>query len=232
MNQNLKKLQSIIDIKFKDENKLVQALIHRSFLNENKDKKLKSNERYEFLGDSILEIWISETLFHAFPQFEEGDLTNLRSLVVCTENLALIAKKIGLNDFIFVSKGEELHGGRQNQAILADTLEALIGAVYLDSGIKTTYKFLKKFLNQSINDFSTKKVLKDPKSIFQEIAQAQKGITPTYKTIKENGPDHNKTFEVGVYLGDELIETGTGNSKQKAEEDASTKATKLFTTHQ
>lgn len=230
MNQNLKQLQSIINVQFKNEEMLTQALIHRSFLNENKGKNLKSNERYEFLGDSILELWISETLFNMFPNLEEGDLTNLRSLVVCTQNLALIALEIKLGDFIFLSKGEELHGGRQNQTILADTFEALIGAIYLDQGSKSAYKFLKQSLIKSISHFSSKKVLKDPKSVFQEIAQAQKGITPSYKTITESGPDHNKTFEVGVYLGEELIATGTGSSKQRAEEDASIKATKLFTT--
>lgn len=228
MNQNLKQLQSIINVQFKDEKMLTQALIHRSFLNENKGKDLKSNERYEFLGDSILELWISETLFNLFPNLEEGDLTNLRSLIVCTQNLALIALEIKLGDFIFLSKGEELHGGRQNQTILADTFEALIGAIYLDQGSKSAYKFLKQSLTESISHFSSKKVLKDPKSVFQEIAQAQKGITPNYKTITEFGPDHNKTFEIGVYLGKELIATGTGSSKQRAEEDASIKATKLF----
>lgn len=228
MNQNLKQLQSIINVQFKDEKMLTQALIHRSFLNENKGKDLKSNERYEFLGDAILELWISETLFNMFSNLEEGDLTNLRSLIVCTQNLALIASEIKLNDFIFLSKGEELHGGRQNQTILADTFEALIGAIYLDQGSKSAYKFLQQSLTKSIANFSSQKVLKDPKSVFQEIAQAQKGITPSYKTINESGPDHDKTFEVGVYLGEELIATGTGSSKQRAEEDASIKATKLF----
>jgi len=224
---NLEELQSKIKFQFKDVAKLSQALNHRSYLNENKEKNLESNERYEFLGDSILELWISDTLFRMFPDFDEGDLTNLRSLVVRTENLALASKNIDLGNYIALSKGEENHGGRNNQSILADTFEAVVGAIYLDQGLNKAYDFLKYMLNQSIKDLSSKDIYKDPKSVFQEIAQAKKGITPHYKTINESGPDHQKLFEVGVYLNDELITTGIGNSKQKAEEDASIKATKI-----
>lgn len=225
----LNQLQSQIGIKFKNENKLNQALIHRSYLNENKNLKIDSNERYEFLGDSVLELWISDTLIKRFPAFDEGNLTNLRSLVVCTQNLALIANKIKLGDYVLLSKGEELHGGRLNQSILADTFEAVIGAIYLDQGLKAATEFLNKFLIPSIDDLSSKEVYKDPKSVFQEIAQARQGITPHYQTIKETGPDHNKVFEVAVYLENNLIATGIGNSKQRAEEDASIKATKILT---
>lgn len=225
---NLDELQSKINFQFKDVTKLTQALNHRSYLNENKEKKLESNERFEFLGDSILELWISDTLFNMFPNFNEGDLTNLRSLIVRTENLALISKNIDLGNYIALSKGEENHGGRTNQSILADTFEAIVGSIYLDQGLEKAYDFLKYMLNQSIANLSSKKVYKDPKSVFQEIAQAKKGITPNYKTINESGPDHQKLFEVGVYLNNDLITTGQGNSKQKAEEDASIKATKIF----
>lgn len=228
MNQNLKQLQTKIKYVFKDEKKLEQALIHRSYLNENRSLNLQSNETYEFLGDSILEFWISDRLFYQFPKFDEGDLTNLRSLVVCTQNLALISQKIGLGEYLLLSKGEEKHGGRTNQSILADSFESLLGAIYLDGGINPAFKFLDENLETSITELSKKQVYKDPKSLFQEIAQSKRGITPKYQTLSESGPDHLKVFEVGVYIGDELIATGSGNSKQKAEEDASTKATKIF----
>ncbi|MDP4009598.1 MAG: ribonuclease III [Candidatus Shapirobacteria bacterium] len=226
---NLDKLQSNTSLKFKDEHNLWQALVHRSFLNENKDQKMESNERLEFLGDAILELWISDTLFKKFPEFKEGDLTNLRSLIVCTTNLAKVAQKINLGEFIFLSKGEETHGGRENQSILADTFEALIGSIFLDQNLAAVSKFLSKFLNPSIEYYSSQKIYKDPKSIFQEIAQAEKGITPHYQTLKESGPDHKKIFKVGLYLNEELVTTGQGPSKQRAEEDASVKATKIFT---
>lgn len=229
MNQpNLNQLQELIGTTFTDEKKLFQALIHRSYLNENRHSGFQSNERYEFLGDAVLEYWTSSNLFNQFPEFAEGDLTNLRALVVCTENLAKVSSKFSLGEFIALSKGEETHGGRQNQSILADTFESIIGAIYLDLGFPAVDQFLKKFLDESISLLSKQKVYKDPKSIFQEIAQTKRGVTPNYKTITETGPDHQKQFEVGVFLGEELIAKGTGNSKQKAEEDASIKATKLI----
>jgi ribonuclease-3 len=214
--------------KFNNPKILEQALIHRSYLNENKEKKLESNERYEFLGDAILEFWISDYLFINYPKYPEGDLTNLRSLVVCTKNLAKIATEIGLHEKILLSCGEEKHGGRTNQSILADAFESLIGGIYLDAGYPAIKKFLDKALITNIKELSKKESLKDPKSIFQELAQSLHNITPHYKTIKEIGPDHNKIFEVAVYIGDKQITTGKGNSKQKAEEDASIKATKIL----
>jgi ribonuclease-3 len=220
MNPNLDELQNLIGVKFKDLVVLNQALIHRSYLNENKDSGLESNERFEFLGDAVLELWSSQTLFHLFPDYPEGKLTNLRSLVVCTENLALVASNFNLGKFILLSRGEETHQGRENLSILADTFESLIGAIYLDSGTKSVNKFLDKFLLPSLNDISQQKIYKDPKSLFQEIAQAKEGITPGYQTISQSGPDHHKTFVVGVYLNGKLISQGEGNSKQKAEEAA------------
>jgi ribonuclease-3 len=225
---DLEQLQNEIGVKFKNVNNLSQALIHRSYLNENKNKHLESNERLEFLGDSILELWISDTLYRMFPQFDEGNLTNLRSLIVRTENLALADAKFNLGQFVALSKGEEMHGGRTNISILADTFEALVGAIYIDQGQNASFQFLDNMLHQSIIELSSKKIYKDPKSLFQEIAQAKKGITPHYETISESGPDHLKVFKVAVFLNEELIATGTGNSKQKAEEDASIKATKII----
>lgn len=228
MNKNLNQLQSQINYQFKDKEKLTQALIHRSYLNENRKKISSSNERYEFLGDAVLELWSTKTLFHLFPNFSEGKMTNLRSLIVCTKNLEKIAQNIKLGDFIFLSHGEENNDGRKNQSIIADTLEALIGAVYLDSSIKKTFTILDSLFQPSLKQLSSKKIYKDPKSIFQELAQSQKGITPHYQTISEIGLDHKKTFKVAVFLDKEKIATGSGNSKQKAEENASTQATKIL----
>lgn len=227
MNPLLDELQQLISYNFKKIDFLKQALVHRSSLNEHKDFK-ESNERYEFLGDAILELWVSDRLFNLFKKFDEGQLTNLRALIVCTQNLAKVSLKFDLGKFIFLSHGEENHNGRQNTSILADTFEAIIGAVYLDGGVKASFKVLDFHLNDSIAQFSAQKVYKDPKSIFQEIAQSLKGITPKYKTISESGPDHQKKFEVGVYVGDQLIATGNGNSKQRAQEAASLLATKIF----
>lgn len=225
---NLKELEKNINYTFSDQSILKQALTHRSFLNEHKNEKIDSNERMEFLGDAILELWVSEYIYKNFPDFPEGKLTNLRSLIVCTENLAKIASNFNLGDYIFLSTGEIKHQGRQNHSILADTLESLIGAIYLDSSYSQVDKFLQKQLSTNIKTLSTQKVYKDPKSIFQEIAQSIKGITPHYQIIKEIGPDHKKTFEVAVFIGEEKIATGTGTSKQKAEENASIKATKIL----
>ncbi len=227
MNQKLKTLQQIIKYQFKNESFLDQALVHRSSLNEQRQFS-ESNERYEFLGDAILELWISDRIFSKFTKFDEGKLTNLRALVVCTQNLAKVAAEFKLGDFIYLSHGEESHGGRNNQSILADTFEAVLGSIYLDRGLAPAFNFLDNFLEESIKKFSSQEIYKDPKSIFQEIAQAQKGITPKYKTISESGPDHEKTFEVGVYLDEQLIAKGKGNSKQKAQEAASLKAAKLI----
>ena len=227
MNPQLNQLQQIIDYQFKNTDLLDQALVHRSSLNEQKQFS-QSNERFEFLGDAVLELWISDRIFNKFDKFDEGKLTNLRALVVCTENLAKVGTSFNLGDFIYLSHGEENHGGRTNHSILADTFEAVLGSIYLDGGLKPSFKFLDKFLTDSIKKLSSKEIYKDPKSIFQEIAQAKEGITPKYQTLSESGPDHQKTFEVGVYIGEKLIATGTGNSKQKAEESASINAAKII----
>ncbi len=224
---SLSQLQKKINYQFKDESLLKLALTHRSFLNENKHST-NSNERLEFLGDALLETWSSKKLFKLFPDYDEGVLTNLRSLLVCTENLAEISANFALGDFIFLSRGEEAHNGRLNHSLLADTFESLTGAIFLDGGQKALDQFLDEFLLDSLLSLSKKEIYKDPKSVFQEIAQAKRGVTPHYQTLKESGPDHQKSFEVGVFLGKDLIATGSGNSKQKAEADAATKAALLI----
>ena len=223
----LEELQQLIGVKFKDPKKLTLALTHRSYLNENRLQK-ESNERSEFLGDAILEYWVSAKLFRLFPTFNEGQLTNLRSLIVCTQNLAEVSNKFNLGSFILLSHGEETHGGRQNISLLADTFESLIGAIHQDQGYPVVEKFLDHFLQESIDSLSQKQIYKDPKSQFQEIAQSKKGITPHYQIISEIGPDHQKIFEVGLFVGEDLIAKGKGNSKQKAEEDAAIQAAKII----
>lgn len=217
---DLDAFQKSIGIKFNNPDLLGQSLVHRSSLNEHRHQYTSSNERLEFLGDAVLELWATHQLYLNFPNLPEGDLTNLRSLSVRTETLAEIATNIGLDQYIFLSRGEEAHGGRQNISILADSFESLLGAVYLDQGNEIVNQFLTKFLLPKISELSQKNIYKDPKSHFQEIAQEQQGITPNYQLISETGPDHQKVFKVGLYIGEKEISLGLGPSKQKAEEDA------------
>lgn len=223
----LQLLETSIGYTFQNPNLLSEALTHRSYLNENRGQNLSSNERLEFLGDAILETWTSIRLYTQFPKSSEGDLTNLRSLLVRTESLSQTAQNINLGKFILLSRGEEANGGRQNQSILADTFESLIGAIYLDTGLTSTDSFLDRLLLPSLQAIANQTNIKDPKSYYQEIAQSQSNLTPHYRPISESGPDHAKTFTVGVYLGDKLIAKGSGNSKQKAEEAAAILATEL-----
>lgn len=224
---SLSKLQQQLNLKFNNEDLLFQSLVHRSYLNE--DKSLKnSNERIEFLGDAILEAWISDYLYKNFPQYPEGPLTNLRALSVCTQNLALICKEIGLNDFVLLSKGEERNKGRDNPSILADSFEALVGALYLDQGFTAVSAFLDRVLIPSVIELSKLNTLKDPKSNFQEIAQDKTNTTPHYEVISESGPDHQKSYLIAAYIGEKLIAKGKGNSKQRAQEDAALKAIKIL----
>jgi len=182
-------LQQKIKVKFKNPEFLLLALTHRSYLNENRQLK-SSNERLEFFGDAILEYWVSQKLYSLFPSFDEGELTNLRSLIVCTQNLADISNTFDLGSFILLSRGEATHDGRHNISLLADTLESLIGAIHLDQGYPVVEKFLNKFFDKNIQTLSKKNIYKDAKSIFQEIAQSKRGVTPKYLLISESGPDH------------------------------------------
>ena len=195
MNKKYQKLEKKIKISFDDKEKLHQAFVHRSYLNENGNIK-KSNERYEFLGDAVLELWATKTLFSNFPDLDEGRMTNLRANVVRTETLSQTAIEIGLDQYILLSKGEDSAGGTRNFSILADTFEALVGAIYLDQGQHKAYEFLDRFLLSKLKSFGQEKTYKDPKSIFQELSQAKEGITPHYQVIKSDGPDHKKTFTV------------------------------------
>ncbi len=199
-----------------------QAFIHRSYLNETKEI-LESNERLEFLGDSILSFVVSSYLFHAYPQFNEGVLTNLRSLVVNTKSLAILSKKLGFGKYLKLSKGEEDSMGRENASLLANAFEAFIGALYLDQGLSVVKKFLEDALTPFISEHVKKRTFKDPKSLLQEFVQSQKQSSPVYKVLREEGPPHAKTFTVGVYVKNNLLGEGIGKSKQQAEEEAAKK---------
>lgn len=200
-----------------------KAFTHRSFLNESK-QKVDSNERLEFLGDSILSFVVSQELFTKYPQYHEGTLTNIRSLLVNTKILAETARDLGFGEYLKLSKGEEEARGRENQSLLADSFEAYIGALFLDQGIEVVSVFIKETLFQKMDAIVEKKNFKDPKSLFQEQMQAQTHASPVYKVLTEEGPSHAKTFTVGVYVKDVKLGEGKGKSKQEAEENAAKQA--------
>ncbi|MEK7100390.1 MAG: ribonuclease III [Patescibacteria group bacterium] len=205
-------------IKLNNPNLLKQALTHRSWVNENSDNH-GTNERLEFLGDAILEFLVSTEIYNKFPNEEEGYLTALRANLVNTKNLAEVAKKLGIGEMILLSKGEEEGGGRTNASLLADTVEAIIGALFLDQGIEASEKFIQD--NILIDaDKKAKLPLKDPKSLLQELVQAKGYPAPKYQVISENGPDHNKEFTIEVIINGKSEATGKGKSKSESEQDA------------
>lgn len=203
----------------KNKKLLEEALTHRSYLNESKER-VPSNERLEFLGDSVLSLIVSTHLFESYPDFNEGKLTNLRSLLVNTRMLADIAREFNLGEKLRLSRGEEDSGGRNNQSMLADTFEAVLGAIYLDGGIDEAEKFVNSVVLPRAEGFITKDMLKDPKSLLQESVQAKKQSSPQYRVLEETGPAHARNFVVGVYVLDKLLGQGKGKSKQEAEEKA------------
>jgi ribonuclease-3 len=217
------KLSKQLDIEFKDINILIKAFTHRSFLNENRNSGLEHNERLEFLGDAVLELVVTDFLYKKYPKKPEGDMTALRSALVNAVTLSRVAEEMGLNEFLLLSKGEAKDEGRARQYILANVIEALIGAVYLDQGYDAAQKFIDKSVHILIDDVIETKKFIDSKSLFQEMSQEHMGVTPRYDLIKEAGPDHNKIFTVGVFLGDIHIASGEGKSKQEAETQAAFK---------
>jgi len=208
---------------FKNKELFELAFTHRSYLNESKDKT-ESNERLEFLGDSILSYIMSNYLFKTYPAYKEGLLTNLRSLLVNTRSLASVARELHLGEHLLLSRGEEESKGRENETLLANCFESFIGALYLDQGIEAVEEFLQKTLIPKVEYYVSQKSFKDPKSMLQEYVQAQKQHSPIYKVTQEEGPPHAKIFTVGVYVDGELLADGTGTSKQKAEEYAAKNA--------
>lgn len=218
--QNLSQFEEKFSLKFKNQDLLLQALTHRSYLNENPGFRLGHNERLEFLGDAVLELIVTEELYEKFPEKPEGELTSFRAALVNSKMLSEVAVDIGINEFLLLSRGEAKDVGRARQFILANAFEALIGSIYLDLGYDAAKKFIMDILMPKMDDVLSKKLYKDPKSLFQEEAQDRVGITPTYEVVREWGPDHDKHFVVGVFLGEEKVAEGEGPSKQAAQEEA------------
>lgn len=222
--KELKEIEKELNLSFKNKDLLKNAFIHRSYLNEHTEEPLGNNERLEFLGDSVLSFIVSEHLYHTYPKNPEGDLTNFRASIVNARTLAKISQSLDLGEYLFLSKGEEATGGRTRQYLLANTFEALLGAIYLDLGLEKSHDFVHKYLIPSLDEIVEKELYKDFKSKFQESAQEKMGVTPNYKVLREEGPDHEKLFTIGVYLAEEMVSTGEGRSKQEAEQEAAKQA--------
>ncbi len=219
----LDQLQKQIDVNFVSRKLLENAFIHRSYLNEHKGFKGSSNERLEFLGDSVLSIIVSQFLYNQLPKSPEGELTQIRASLVRTETLASLAQNLELGKYLSLSKGEEDSGGRKSRTILANTFEALIGAIFLDQGIEAAKAFIQKHILQDWKKLAAGAAA-DNKSKLQEILQRRFHLSPTYKLIKTWGPDHNRNFEVGVYQKEELLGKGVGKNKQTAAQNAAENA--------
>ena len=217
---DLKKFQEIIGYTFKNEQLLKQALTHSSYANEKHLKKLSDNERLEFLGDAVLEVVSSEFLFANYPNLTEGQLTKLRASIVCEPTLATCTESVNLGEYLFLGKGEDRTGGRTRKSVLSDAMEAVIGAIYLDGGFASAKEFVHKFI---MTDIEHKHLFYDSKTILQEVVQGEHEQL-TYVLLGETGPDHDKTFEVGVLIGKKEISTGKGHTKKAAEQDAAYQA--------
>ena len=218
-NEKLTELESKIGFVFNNKDLLLTALTHRSYLNENPKWHLDHNERLEFLGDAVLELVVTEYLYRNYPN-PEGEMTNWRAALVNANILSKITGEFDLNDYVLLSRGEAKDTGRARQYILANAIEALIGAIYLDQGYEPCEKFIARFVLKELPMIIEKRLYRDAKSSFQEMAQDKVGITPTYEVLKEWGPDHARNFEVGVFLEKELIGQGQGPSKQEAQQSA------------
>lgn len=225
--KNFKKLEKAIGIKFNNPNYLVQALVHRSYLNENREFPLGHNERLEFLGDAVLELTVTEFLFQNYLN-PEGELTSWRAALVNAIMCARVAKELGLEEYLFLSHGESKDAGtKAREYILANVLEALIGAIYIDQGWEMAKQFVLRYVVTKLPEVLELGLWMDAKSRFQESAQEIIGLTPTYRVLQEEGPDHAKEFIVGVYLDKEKIAEGRGTSKQEAKVDAAEKALQI-----
>lgn len=213
-----------IGINFNNKSLLKEAFTHRSYINEHRGSKLNHNERLEFLGDAVLELIVTRFLYDKYPNQNEGDLTSYRAALVNAVTLSGVARDIQINDFLMLSKGESKDVGRARDTILANAIEAVIGAIYIDQGYDVAQKFIEKHLFPLTEKIVAEKLWLDAKSHFQEKAQDHASVTPVYKTLEEVGPDHDKCFKVGVYIGNELVSGGEGRSKQEAEQDAARRA--------
>ncbi len=224
MDLNLDKFEKGVSIEFQNKNLLKEALTHRSFLNENPNWGVSHNERLEFLGDAVLELIVTENLFKKFPDYTEGDLTSIRAALVNYQTLAKVAKEISLDNFLLLSKGEAKDGDRAKETLLANATEAVIGAIYLDKGYEEAKKIIEKNIMVLLPEIIESESYRDPKSLLQEIIQEKMRITPSYEVLSEEGPDHKKIFEVGVYFNKQFAGSGKGFSKQEAEIEAAKNA--------
>ncbi|MEK7531608.1 MAG: ribonuclease III [Patescibacteria group bacterium] len=215
-----------VSITFTNKAILRQAFTHRSYLNEHRTVKTGHNERLEFLGDAVLELAVTAFLYDKFPGKTEGDLTSYRAALVNANTLGEVAQKLGMDKYLLLSKGEAKDKGRARLYILANTFEALIGAVFLDQGYTAAEKFIAEHVLPLTEEVVSKKLWLDAKSHFQEKAQDEFSQTPSYKTVSEEGPDHDKNFTIAVYIGKEKIAEGKGRSKQDAEQSAAQEALK------
>jgi len=225
MSNKYKSLELKIEVKFKDQSLLENVFIHRSYLNEHKNSNFKSNERLEFLGDSVLSLITSVYLFKNYPELKEGDYTEIKSAIVKMESLAEASKKIELNNYLLLSRGEEKGAGRTNNNIMADCFEALIAAIFLDKNFEVAYTFVVDFLFKDKLDYLLKNNLYlSSKSKLQEIIQSKYKKTPIYKVLDEKGPEHKRIFKIGVYFNNKMLGVGTAPSKKEAEEEAAKQA--------
>lgn len=218
----LNKLSENLGVVFSNPELLQQAVTHRSYLNEHRGYKLDHNERLEFLGDAVLELIVTEYLYKNYPN-PEGELTSWRAALVNGDMLSKITRELGVEEFLLMSRGESKDTGRARQYLLANAFEAILGAIYLDQGYEVSEKFVHKYVISRLPEVLDQRLYKDPKSLFQEMAQEKSGITPNYRLITEEGPDHDKHFVVGVYLGEKLVAKGDGPSKQDAQRSAAQK---------
>jgi ribonuclease III len=217
-------LQKILGVTFRDTSLLEKSLVHRSYLNENQGIATDSNERLEFLGDAVLGLVVAGKLYRDYPNFNEGEMTRFRSTLVRRETLARVAESINLGDYLFLGKGEALSGGRRKAANLACVLEAVIAAVYIDRGYRVTEKLILKLLEEELAKAMSIPATTDYKSRLQELIQSKEQRAPVYHLIGSTGPDHIKTFNVEVLLGDTVLGSGSGKSKKEAETEAARKA--------
>ena len=221
-------LEQNLSHQFKNSDLLKEALTHRSYLNEVPDWGLPHNERLEFLGDAVLELAVTEALYHRYPAYTEGQLTPIRAALVNYQMLAAIAREIDLEQFILLSRGEAKDTGRARDVILANAIEAVIGALYLDGGYLPAKRFVESAVIAHLDEVMRHSLYRDAKSALQEKIQEERKVTPTYRVLEESGPDHAKVFTVGVYFAEKLIATGTGMSKQDGEVEAAKKALEVL----
>ncbi|MDX1994166.1 MAG: ribonuclease III [bacterium] len=225
---DLKQFQEILGVHFNQPQLLRQALTHRSYLNERPDEDLEDNERLEFLGDAILDFVTADLLYSRFPDMPEGEMTRLRSALVRTEALAQLAGDVKVGEALLMGKGEESSGGRERVTNLCRAFEAVVGAIYLDRGLEGVKGFIIPRLDALQNDVMDAAIRKDARSQLQEWSQAHHGLTPSYETVSATGPDHNKAFVVEVTIGEKVVATGSGRSKQSAAQAAATSALDLI----